>query len=143
MRLARRVLQRGALLLPRGGMMVILAGYLEARTNVAQAWTVVFFALGLILVALSLYHARVLPKGEAERHSKSLREMYRTFADVVVSFFKKPNIILLLVFILLYRAGEEVRPRLSQKSLFYTSNKPPARSPSRRRRTELTERRLR
>jgi hypothetical protein len=74
MRLARRVLQRGALLLPRGTL-VILAGYLEARTNVAQAWTVTSLALGLILVALSLYHARVLPKGGAERHSKSLREM--------------------------------------------------------------------
>jgi PAT family beta-lactamase induction signal transducer AmpG len=32
--------------------------------------------------------------------------MYSTFADVVVSFFRKRNILLLLVFILLYRAGE-------------------------------------
>jgi len=32
--------------------------------------------------------------------------MAATFGDVVVSFFKKPNIILLLVFIFLYRAGE-------------------------------------
>jgi MFS transporter, PAT family, beta-lactamase induction signal transducer AmpG len=88
------------------GALVILAGYLEARTDVARAWTVIFFALGLILVLLSIYHARVLPKGGAERHSKSLREMYGTFGDVVVTFFKKPNILLLLVFILLYRVGE-------------------------------------
>ncbi len=88
------------------GALVILAGYLEARSNVAHAWTVIFFALGLILVALSLYHARVLPRGGAERHSESLQKMYSTFADVVVSFFRKPNILLLLVFILLYRAGE-------------------------------------
>jgi PAT family beta-lactamase induction signal transducer AmpG len=88
------------------GALVILAGYLEARSNVAHAWTVIFFSLGFILVALSLYHARVLPKGGAERHSRSLREMYSTFADVVVSFFRKRNILLLLVFILLYRAGE-------------------------------------
>ncbi len=88
------------------GGLVILAGYLEARSTIAQAWTVIFIALGFILIGLSLYHARVLPKGGAERHSESWQAMYRTFADVVITFFKKPNIILLLVFILLYRAGE-------------------------------------
>ncbi len=88
------------------GGLVILAGFLETRSTVAHAWTVIFIALGFILIALSLYHSRVLPKGGAERHSESLRTMYATFADVVVTFFRKPNIILLLVFILLYRAGE-------------------------------------
>jgi len=88
------------------GALVILAGYLEARTNVRHAWMTIFAAMGLILVALSLYHSQVLPKGGLERHSETLRKMAATFWDVVVSFFKKPNIILLLVFIFLYRAGE-------------------------------------
>ena len=88
------------------GALVILAGYLEARTNVRHAWMTIFAAMGLILVALSLYHSQVLPKGGLERHSETIRKMAATFWDVVVSFFKKPNIILLLVFIFLYRAGE-------------------------------------
>ena len=88
------------------GALVILAGYLEARTNVRHAWMTIFASMGLILVALSLYHSQVLPKGGLERHSETLRKMAATFWDVVVSFFKKPNIILLLVFIFLYRAGE-------------------------------------
>src|SRR5208283_202194 len=88
------------------GALVILAGYLEMRTDVRHAWMAIFAAMGLTLVGLSLYHARMLPTGGSERRSESLREMAVTFKDVIVSFFRKPNIWWLLVFILLYRAGE-------------------------------------
>jgi PAT family beta-lactamase induction signal transducer AmpG len=71
-----------------------------------RAWMIVFGAVGLVLVALSLYHARMLPTGGEERKSASVHQMALTFWDVVVSFFKKPNIYLLLIFIFLYRAGE-------------------------------------
>jgi PAT family beta-lactamase induction signal transducer AmpG len=88
------------------GGLIILAGYLETRTDVPHAWMAIFLAMGVILVALSVYHARILPSGGAARRSDSFHAMAATFGDVVVSFFKKPNILLLLIFILLYRAGE-------------------------------------
>jgi PAT family beta-lactamase induction signal transducer AmpG len=88
------------------GGLVILAGFLEARMDVPHAWMAIFAAMGLIMIGLSLYHSRVLPKGGAERRSESFRRMAATFGDVVVSFLKKPNIYLLLLFIVLYRAGE-------------------------------------
>jgi MFS transporter, PAT family, beta-lactamase induction signal transducer AmpG len=85
---------------------VILAGYLESRLDVRRGWMIIFAALGLILVALSAYHAKMLPAGGPERRSDSLREMAATFGEVVRSFFQKPRILLLLIFIFLYRAGE-------------------------------------
>ena len=88
------------------GALVILAGYLEARGGIRHAWMTIFAVMGLILVALSLYHSQILPTGGRERHAQNFREMAATFWDVVVSFFKKPNILLLLIFIFLYRAGE-------------------------------------
>jgi PAT family beta-lactamase induction signal transducer AmpG len=88
------------------GGLIILAGYLELRVGVPRAWMAIFVAMGLILMALSIYHAQVLPSGGAERRSESIREMAATFKEVVVSFLKKPNIYLLLLFIVLYRAGE-------------------------------------
>jgi PAT family beta-lactamase induction signal transducer AmpG len=94
-----------ARLFSQGGL-IILAGYLEARMDVPHAWMAIFATMGLILLALSLYHAHALPTGGAARHSGSLREIADTFWDVLVSFLKKPNIYLLLLFILLYRAGE-------------------------------------
>ncbi len=94
-----------ARLFSQGGL-VILAGFLEARFGVPHAWMVIFLAMGLILIVLSAYHAQTLPRGGAARSAQNFREMAATFGDVVVTFLKKPNIYLLLLFILLYRAGE-------------------------------------
>jgi PAT family beta-lactamase induction signal transducer AmpG len=88
------------------GALVILAGYLEARLDVRHGWMIIFAALGLILITLSAYHAKMLPPGGPERRSDSLREMAATFGAIVRSFFQKPRILLLLIFIFLYRAGE-------------------------------------
>jgi len=46
---------------------------------------------GLILMALSIYHAQVLPSGGAERRSESIREMAATFKSGG-QLLKKPNI---------------------------------------------------
>ncbi|MGA2116958.1 MAG: MFS transporter [Bryobacteraceae bacterium] len=94
-----------ARLFSQGGL-IVLAGYLEARMDVPHAWMAIFASMGLILASLSLYHSRVLPSGGAARHSGSPREIAATFRDVLVSFLRKPNIYWLLLFILLYRAGE-------------------------------------
>ncbi len=48
----------------------------------------------------------MLPSGRAERRAEIPAHMAATFWDVVVTFFRKPNIYVLLIFILLYRAGE-------------------------------------
>jgi MFS transporter, PAT family, beta-lactamase induction signal transducer AmpG len=48
----------------------------------------------------------MLPAGGESRRSGSIKEVARTYWDVVARFFQKPNIILLLTFIFLYRAGE-------------------------------------
>ena len=88
------------------GGLIILAGYLENRIPVVRAWMTIFAGIGLMLVVLGLYHARVLPKEAERRHTQNLRDAIRTYGDVVVSFFRKPNILLLLIFIFLYRAGE-------------------------------------
>ena len=95
------------------GGLLWLAGTLTEKFTRAQtpdpivhAWMAVFAVAGLILIALGLYHARVLPSGGEERTQESVKQMAATFWDVVVTFFKKPNVYLILVLILLYRAGE-------------------------------------
>ncbi len=95
------------------GGLLWLVGFLGDRfvrahmaAPTVRAWMLVFGGVGLLLVALGLYHARMLPTGGEERRSESLRQMARTFWDVVVTFFQKPGIWLLLAFIFLYRAGE-------------------------------------
>jgi PAT family beta-lactamase induction signal transducer AmpG len=88
------------------GGLLILAGYLETRMPVVRAWMIIFATVGATLVVVSLFHVKVLPTGGEERHARNLRDMMTTFWDVVVSFFEKPNIWFLLLFVFLYRAGE-------------------------------------
>jgi PAT family beta-lactamase induction signal transducer AmpG len=95
------------------GALLWLAGALTERFTRAQmaapivhAWMAVFAVAGLILAGLGLYHAWLLPSGGEEKKQESVKQMAATFWDVVVTFFKKPNVYLILVLILLYRAGE-------------------------------------
>ena len=88
------------------GGLLILAGYLENRMPVVRAWMIIFGSVGITMVVVSLFHSKVLPAGGEERHSRSLHDMLATFWDVVVTFFKKPHIWFLLLFVFLYRAGE-------------------------------------
>ena len=87
------------------GGLIILAGYLETRTDVPHAWMIIFGTMGAMLMSLSFYHSRVLPADRRIRAGEGAEEK-ATFWDVVVSFLRKPNIYLLLLFIFLYRAGE-------------------------------------
>jgi PAT family beta-lactamase induction signal transducer AmpG len=88
------------------GGLIIFAGYLEARTDVPHAWMAIFLILGVVLITLSLYHSHALPVDKVAPEPRTFSQIRATFSDVVVSFFQKPKILFLLVFILLYRAGE-------------------------------------
>jgi len=88
------------------GALVYLAGQLELRVGVLQAWMVVMGIFGAILVLLSVYHLKFLPSGGAASEVHSLREGFATFAQVVKTFFQKKYILWGIAFIILYRFAE-------------------------------------
>lgn len=88
------------------GGLVVLAGFLEARLEIAQAWMIIFGALAAVMVLLSLYHAWSLPSDRTVGNRDSVRNILTTLVDVIRTFFQKPNIWLLIAFIILFRAGE-------------------------------------
>ena len=89
------------------GLLVYLAGELIKSTgDVAYAWSVVFFVLAAMFVALFVYHHFILPRPDSDRAvvqgDNYLKEFFATFA----SFFRRKDIWLILGFILTYRLGE-------------------------------------
>jgi MFS transporter, PAT family, beta-lactamase induction signal transducer AmpG len=58
-----------------------------------------------LLGALGLYHSWVLPRPASDQ-PKEQSGLWREMGDAFVSFFQKPNIALVLAFLLLYRLGE-------------------------------------
>jgi MFS transporter, PAT family, beta-lactamase induction signal transducer AmpG len=88
------------------GVFVIIAGRLEVRLGVVPAWSIVMGLFGVIMVVLSLYHAKFLPSGGASAGVQSMKEAFATFGDVVKTFFQKKHIWWAIIFLILYRFAE-------------------------------------
>jgi len=89
------------------GGLVILAGHLEKRIGVVNAWGVVFGLYGATMIVLGLYHTWALPgTRNVVKTDRSMSGVARTLWDVLVAFLKKPGIWLAIFFIIMFRAGE-------------------------------------
>jgi MFS transporter, PAT family, beta-lactamase induction signal transducer AmpG len=91
------------------GGLVFVAGKLAKQTgNPTPAWSTVF-ALGAgIFFCLGIYHRFILPQPAIDQPKKisANENFFDEFLKTFAAFFQKPKIILLLLFILLYRLGE-------------------------------------
>lgn len=103
-----------AKLVATGGL-VWFAGWLYKRFSgpetaafdaYVHAWTIVMAILGILLLALGIYHWKVLPSGGSAAQSHSLREGLHGLREVIVDFFAKKHIWYYIAFIILYRLGE-------------------------------------
>jgi MFS transporter, PAT family, beta-lactamase induction signal transducer AmpG len=91
------------------GALVVLAGLIQNRTgNRVLAWEMAFAVLAGLLFALGLYHGCILPKptADASGNSNSLRQFLWKFLATFRTFFQKPKIITILLFLLVYRFAE-------------------------------------
>lgn len=91
------------------GVLVAFAGMLEKwNDNIPLAWSVSFFLLSGIFIAMCLYHKAVLPDPAEDvlRGGLTARQLLRDFWKTFTSFFTKNDIGLILFFLLTYRLGE-------------------------------------
>ena len=91
------------------GLLVILAGQLEDWTGeTTTAWSMIFGMLAVLFIGFSFYHKWKLPYPNSDKShlDPNFEEAIQNFFQVFLSYFKKPQIILVIIFILLYRFGE-------------------------------------
>ena len=92
------------------GVLVVLAGVLERRLgDVPRAWSLTMIISAAILGAFTLYHCFALPKPSDDRSAgevKSARDVMKEFGGAFASFFRKPGVLLAILFMLLYRLPE-------------------------------------
>jgi MFS transporter, PAT family, beta-lactamase induction signal transducer AmpG len=88
------------------GGFVTLAGILENRMGVVNAWVSVMLGIGTVMALVGVYHLRVLPKGGTTTNVTSLKEGFETLWDVLKTFFQKKYITWSIGFIILYRFAE-------------------------------------
>ena len=102
------------------GLLVALAGILKEQTGgYASAWAITFALAAVIFLGLAFYHRFILPSPAADVPGSVgppglfLRQFTTTFGE----FFRKPRILTLLCFLLLYRFGEAQLTKLAQPFL--------------------------
>jgi PAT family beta-lactamase induction signal transducer AmpG len=89
-----------------GGLLVYLAGELEKKYGLINAWVTVMLFYCVLMVSLGFYNMKTLPEGGASRQVGSLNEGFAVLKDVVITFFQKKNIWYGLAFIVFYRFAE-------------------------------------
>lgn len=89
-----------------GGVLVYIAGEMEKKIGIVNAWMIVMFLYGIIMIALGLYNMRMLPSGGEAKTVHSVKESMATLKDVIITFFQKKYIWASLCFIVFYRFAE-------------------------------------
>jgi PAT family beta-lactamase induction signal transducer AmpG len=104
----RSTFYRIAMIAGQGGL-VFLAGKITEQTgNPTFAWSIIFFILAGMFIALFIYHRFVLPVPPSDqpllRDGES--DVIGGFVSTFTAFFKRKDIFIVLAFLLLFRFGE-------------------------------------
>lgn len=91
------------------GLLVALVGLLLADAGgYAQAWSQALTLLAGLFAAMALWHAAVLPRPAADvpLPRRSLGEVWQASLQAFAAFFRRPDLLPVLAFLLLYRFPE-------------------------------------
>jgi PAT family beta-lactamase induction signal transducer AmpG len=89
------------------GALVALAGLLIKRTgDPHMAWAYVFGLLGAVFALLCAWHFFMLPRPAADTRARLQGSPFTEFFTTFGAFFRKPGILTILGFLLLFRLGE-------------------------------------
>lgn len=103
---------RLAMVFARSGLVAIVAWLLTSAIVQTPygAWSVAFGVGGGVMIGLSLFHAWVLPKiPSLARDSESqFSRAQRVFKEGFITYLAQPQVGLVLLFIVLYKMGDEL-----------------------------------
>ena len=98
------------------GLLIMLAGYLEKITgNIPFSWSITFMVLAGLFLGLWAYHNFILPRPQSDKaacHVSSATLMHEFWATFV-SFFRKKQAGIAILFMLLYRLPEAQLAKMS------------------------------
>lgn len=91
------------------GLLVMLAGALENSTGkIPFAWSITFLILAGLFIGLCLYHKYILPVPKSDKAAATVTAstIFREFFATFVSFFRKKQALVAILFMLFYRFPE-------------------------------------
>ena len=101
-------------------VLVYIAGQLQLmfRHRTAFTWSLVFYGVAGLFIALWLYHAYIMPRPAADKKRENMtsREVWNGFLDMVRTFIHKmpaKPMLFAILFLLLYRFPEAMLGKMS------------------------------
>lgn len=91
------------------GVLVMLANELVKYSgNETKAWSATFIITALIMLALFFYnrHAMPSPENDVAVKANSISDIFKSFGEIITSYFRKPGVIYSIIFLLLFRFPE-------------------------------------
>jgi len=97
------------------GLISVFAGYVQRRTgSLVHGWVTSFCTAGVLFALLFAWHIFSLPKPAEDKPIVSASKgSFDNFTESFKSFFTQKNILAILAFILLYRAGEATLEKIT------------------------------
>lgn len=103
----RNTAYRIAMIAGQGGLLILVGLFEKQFGSAVRAWSLGFLVAGGLMILLWLYHSYILPHPVADCTTGiSGKNILKEFGMTFVSYFKKPNILPALLFILLFRFPE-------------------------------------
>ena len=104
----RSTIYRLANLFVKGPFIFIAAEIKDHLGSETRAWALAFAGMAALFGCLGAYHGFILPRPANDRpgESGSLSRFFHEFFETFATFFQKPKIAILLLFLLFYRFGE-------------------------------------
>lgn len=104
------------------GVLVTIAGLVEESSgDIPYSWRVTIGVCAVAFFIVTLYHAFVLPRPEADAPRSGETRPWREMGSAFATFFTKPGIGIAILFMLLYRLPEGFLVKMCQPFLVGTA----------------------
>lgn len=113
--LVRSLSQKLAMALGQG-VLVMLAGNFQVlyRDNIRYSWSLVFYIVAGLFLLLFLYNLYVRPsQDETQRKALGSGQLWHEVKSGWSSFFSKPSVAIIILFLLLYRLPEALLGKMT------------------------------
>jgi MFS transporter, PAT family, beta-lactamase induction signal transducer AmpG len=115
----RGMFYRVATVAAQGGLVILVGTIHQHGGDYSFAWSAAFGLVAGVYLGFGFYHGFILPRPAADqaRAAAPAENFIADFFKTFETFFHKPKIIVLLLFLLLYRLGEAQLAKMAQPFL--------------------------